>query len=256
MIFDSHAHYDDSSFDMDRNEVLLGMKEKRVACIVNVAADIKGNEDTLELMESYDFLYGAFGIHPNHADQLNEKVMADIEVWCQHRKCVAVGETGLDYYYQEPARELQQIWFRKQIDLAKKIQKPLIIHSREAAADTLAILKESDASSVGGVIHCFSYGKEMAKEFIDLGFMIGIGGVLTFKNGKKLKEVVESIPLESIVLETDCPYLAPSPFRGKRNDSSLIAYVIEEVANIKNLSIEEVEKQTWKNARAQDSESI
>lgn len=248
MIFDTHAHYDDEAFDEDRQELLPGMQEQGIAGIVNIGSSIEANEKTLELAKKYDFIKAAFGVHPEFADQLNEETFKRIEEMCKLDECVAVGEIGLDCYWPEPDVSIQRPWFERQMDLARRIGKPIVVHSRDAAQETYEMMKAADAGDIGGVVHCFSYSKEMAKQFIDMGFFIGVGGVLTFKNGKKLKEVVEYIPLEHIVLETDCPYLAPVPFRGKRNSSLLLPYVVEAISEIKGISREEVERVTWENA--------
>lgn len=248
MIFDTHAHYDDEAFDEDREELLSGMTEKGIARIVNVGASFASNEQTLALARKYDFMKAAFGIHPEFADKLNEENFKRIEELCRMEECVAVGEIGLDYYWPEPDPEIQKPWFDRQMDLARRIGKPIVVHSRDAAQDTYEMMKAAGARDIGGVIHCFSYSKEMARLFVDMNFFIGIGGVLTFKNSKKLKEVVEYIPLEHMVLETDCPYLAPVPFRGKRNSSLLLPNVVDAISEIKGISREEVEQVTWDNA--------
>lgn len=249
MIIDTHAHYDDDRFNEDREELLLELKSKGVDIIVNAAASLRGCYDSLELAKKYDFIYTMAGIHPSDTlDLERDGAFEEVRKIALHEKCVAIGEIGLDYYWDEPDREVQKKWFANQIQLAKEIGKPLNIHSRDAAADTLDIMKAEDAKSARGIIHCFSYGVEMAREYLNMGFMIGVGGVVTFKNGKKLKEVVEYAPMDRIVLETDCPYLAPEPFRGKRNRSDYIEYVAEEIARIKSMSKEDVLNITKDNA--------
>lgn len=249
MIIDTHAHYDDERFDEDRDELLLSMREKGVEAIVNASASLKGCYDSLALAEKYDFMYFLAGIHPSDALDLEKDGNFDkIKGMAMHNKCVAVGEIGLDYYWDEPERSIQKKWFEAQLNLANEINKPINVHSRDAYADTMDIIKSTKAYENGGIIHCFSYGVECAREFLDMGFMLGIGGVLTFKNGKKLKEVVEYAPLDQLVLETDCPYLSPEPFRGKRNHSGNIKYVAEKLAEIKNISVEEVIRATRENA--------
>ena len=248
MIFDTHAHYDDEAFDEDRHELISSMPEQGVTRIVNIGSSFEANERTLELAKKYDFIKAAFGIHPEFADQLNEENFKRIEELCKLDMCVAVGEIGLDCYWPEPDISIQRPWFERQMDLAKRIGKPIIVHSRDAAQETYDMMKAAGARDIGGVVHCFSYSKEMAKQFVDMGFFIGVGGVITFKNGKKLKEVVEYIPLEHLVLETDCPYLAPVPFRGKRNSSLLLPHVVDAISEIKGISREEVERVTWENA--------
>lgn len=248
MIFDTHAHYDDDQFQEDREELLSAIQEQGVGTIVNVGASLEGCKDSLALAKKYPFVYAAVGVHPDHAGELNEETFAELEQWCQEEKVVAVGEIGLDYHWDEYPRDVQKHWFIKQLELARKLNLPVNIHSRDASEDTFQIMKEH-AEGIPGIIHCFSGSKELAVEYVKLGFLIGVGGVVTFKNGKKLKQVVEAIPLTSIVLETDCPYLAPEPNRGKRNNSAYIKYVAEEIARIKGVTYEEVVAQTEENAK-------
>lgn len=249
MIFDTHAHYDDEAFDDDREELLSHMRQKGIEYIVNVGSDIESIRKTLELTEQYPFVYGAAGVHPSETAELTSKDMEWIRETAGREKIVAIGEIGLDYYWPEPDREVQKKWFKEQLRLAEETGLPVIIHSRDAAADTLEILKEWDAYKTKGVIHCFSYTWETAKEYLDMDYYFGIGGVLTFKNAKKLKEAVMHIPMEKILLETDCPYLAPEPYRGKRNQSEYIFYVAEQLAELKKISREEVLEITRNNAK-------
>ncbi len=248
MIFDTHAHYEDEAFDEDRESLLLSMMEQGIEKIVNIGASPESNEKTLKLVEQYDFMRAAFGIHPSDADKLNEERFKRIEELCRLESCVAVGEIGLDYYWPEPDASIQKVWFERQMDLAREIHKPIVVHSRDAAQDTYEMMKVGHAEEIGGVVHCFSYSKEMAKKFIDMGFFIGIGGVVTFKNSRVIKEVVEYIPMDCLVLETDCPYLAPTPYRGKRNSSILLPYVVEAISQLRGISTDEVERATWENA--------
>lgn len=249
-IFDTHAHYDDEAFDEDRETLLQELPEQGIAKVVNVGASLSSCKRTIELMEKYDSIFGAMGVHPGETAELSEESFAWLREQCQREKCLAVGEIGLDYYWDEPERLVQKEWFVKQLGLARELSKPVIIHSRDAAKDTVDIMTAEKASEIGGVVHCFSYTKETAKIFLTMGFYIGIGGVLTFKNARKLKEAVEYIPLDRIVLETDCPYLAPVPNRGKRNSSLNIPYVVAAMAEIKGTTEEEVRRQTWENAHA------
>lgn len=248
MIFDTHAHYDDDAFNEDRETLLENMPQQGIGRIVNIGSSLSACQDTIELMEKYPYIYGAIGVHPSDAGELDETGFTWLREQCQLEKCVAVGEIGLDYYWKEPDREMQIKWFERQLELAREVKKPVVIHSRDAAKDTVDIMKAHNAHELGGVIHCFSYSKEIAKIFADMGFYIGIGGVLTFKNGKKLKEAVEYLPMDRIVLETDCPYLAPEPYRGKRNSSLNLSYVVDALAQLKGISKEEVELITWQNA--------
>lgn len=248
MIFDTHAHYDDGQFDDDREELLRSMPENGVGTIVNVSASYVSCERVVNMVKNYPFMYAAVGIHPDEVGDLNEASFARMKELFRRDKVVAVGEIGLDYYWDKETHDLQKEWFIRQLELAGELNLPVLIHSREAAADTMEIMKEY-AGGLKGVIHCYSYSKEMAGEYVKMGFYIGVGGVVTFKNARKLKETVEEIPLEAILLETDCPYLAPEPFRGKRNNSAYIRYVAEEIAKLKGLTCEEVIRQTEKNAR-------
>ena len=248
MIFETHAHYDDEKFDEDRAELLSSMQENGIGRIINVSANLESLENTRKLMEAYPFIYGAFGLHPDEVGDLNEDVMERMRGLCRLEKAVAVGEIGLDYYWDKENHEKQQYWFRRQIALAREEKLPMIIHSREAAADTLRVMKEEKSEEIGGVIHCFSYSAEMAEEYLKMGFYLGIGGVVTFKNAKKIKEVVQMAPMERILLETDSPYLAPVPYWGKRNSSLYLPYVVREIAEIKGISEEEVIEMTEKNA--------
>ena len=248
MIFDTHAHYDDEQFDEDRDELLMSMQDGGVGTIVDVSASYESCKRVTELAEKYPFMYAAVGVHPDNVGSLNEETFAEMKKLFENPKVVAVGEIGLDYYWDYEPREVQKKWFVRQLELARELDLPVIIHSREAAADTFEIMKEYDGKR-RGVIHCYSYSVEMAREYVKLGYFIGVGGVVTFKNSKKLKEAVKEIPLENIVLETDCPYLAPVPNRGKRNSSLNIRFVAQEIADLKGISYEEVVEQTEKNAR-------
>ena len=248
MIFDTHAHYDDEQFDEDRDQLLSSMAEAEVSTIVEIGASMESSRNAIRLAEQYPFVYAAVGVHPDNVGELDEETFEELEAMCRHNKVVAVGEIGLDYHWDTEPREVQKKWFVRQLELARKMKLPVNIHSRDAAEDTLEIMKEY-GEGLGGIIHCFSYSKEMAKEYVKMGFFIGVGGVVTFKNGRKLKEIVTELPLEKIVLETDCPYLAPEPNRGKRNDSRNIHYVAEQVAELKNLDKETVVKQTENNAK-------
>lgn len=248
MIFETHAHYDDAAFDEDRDSLLPSLPEAGIGKVVNVGASLASCRKTMEIMGKYPFVYGALGVHPSETAELNEENFAWLRDALLHEKCVAVGEIGLDYYWPEPDRDTQKIWFRRQLNLARELHKPVIIHSRDAAQDTMEILRQERAEEIGGVVHCFSYSVEIAETAVKMGFYIGVGGVLTFKNAAKIKEVVKKIPLDRIVLETDCPYLSPEPFRGKRNSSLYIPYVVEKIAELKQVSAEEVEDIIWKNA--------
>ena len=249
MIFDTHAHYDDEAFEEDREALLESLKDGGIGAVMNVAASLESCRTTLLLAGHYDWMYAALGVHPSGTAELDEAGLKWMEFQCSHEKVRAVGEIGLDYYWEEPDKGIQKKWFVAQLDLARRLKLPVIIHSRDAAKDTLDIMKAEHAEDIGGVIHCFSYTKEMAREYLNMGFFLGIGGVLTFKNARKLAETVEYAPLDRLVLETDCPYLAPVPNRGKRNSSLNLTYVADQLAAIKGIDREKVEKITWDNAR-------
>ena len=249
MIFDTHAHYDDDAFDDDRDVLLSGMKEAGVEYIVNVGASMASSERSVALAEKYPFIYAAVGVHPDEAGELNDEKIEQLRKWANHEKVKAIGEIGLDYYWDKEHHDLQKHWFMRQMELANECKLPMIVHSREAAKDTLDMVIAAKPLELSGIIHCYSYSVELAREYLNMGYYIGIGGVLTFKNAKKLKEVAEYVPLSQLVLETDCPYLAPVPYRGKRNDSSKLSLVAEELAAIKQMPVEEVIRITNENGR-------
>lgn len=250
MIFDTHAHYEDEKFDPDREKLLASMHTNGISKIVNVGSSLETVRKTIDLAEKYDFIYAAVGVHPSETDCLDEKAFEWLRKQAKHPKTVAIGEIGLDYYWEkeEKIREKQRKWFRRQLTLAKEQNLPVIIHSRDAAEDTFMIMKEAHEMQVSGVIHCFSYSAQMAEEYVQMGYYIGVGGVVTFKNAKKLKETVEKIPLSYLVLETDCPYMAPEPFRGKRNSSLNLPYVVKKIAEIRGITEQEVLAVTEQNA--------
>ena len=246
-IIDTHAHYDDEAFDEDRDELLRSFEDAGIKRVVNIGASMKSSKDSIALSKEYPFVYAVVGIHPSSAKEINEENILILEKMLSEEKVVAIGEIGLDYYYDEPEEFLQKKCFRAQLELAKKHDFPVVIHSRDAAKDTLDILKEF--KGVRGVIHCYSYSKEMAREFIKLGYVLGIGGVITFKNAKKLEETLNEISFEAFVLETDCPYLSPVPNRGKRNSSLNLTYIIDRVAQIKGVSREFIIEKSLENAQ-------
>ena len=252
MIFDTHAHYDDEAFDSDREDLLGQMEKQGVGHIVNVCASIGQFHRTVELTEKYPFIYGAVGVHPDDADKMTKDTLDEITRIARMDKMVAIGEIGLDYYWHKEKEEhrKQQEMFRAQMDIAREEKLPFMIHSRDAAEDTLNIVRDYMKKDMsGGIIHCFSYSKEIAAEYLKMGLYLGIGGVLTFKNAKKLKEVAAMAPLSQIVLETDCPYMSPEPHRGKRNSSLNLPYVAAALAEIKGITPEEVIAVTEENAK-------
>lgn len=248
MIFDTHAHYDDKQFDEEREEILNAMTEGGVGTIVNSGATLASCKKTVELADKYPFIYASVGVHPDEVGTLNEETFTDLKALYQNEKVVAVGEIGLDYYWDKESHEVQKEWFIRQLNLARELKLPVVIHSREAAADTFEILKEH-AADLTCDIHCYSYSVEMAREYVKMGYYIGVGGVVTFSNAKKLKQVVAETPLTQILLETDCPYLAPTPNRGKRNSSLNLPFVVNQIAQLKGVTSEEVIEQTEKNAK-------
>lgn len=251
-IFETHSHYDDSAFDDDRHQLIKDMlgEEGILECILNVGATLDGCRASVELATMYDSVYAAVGVHPDDIEALNENEYEWLKSTAlTNNKVVAIGEIGLDYYYPNPDRELQKECFRRQLRIAVEVNKPVIIHSRDACEDTLACMRAENADRTGGIIHCYSYSKEAAREYLDMGFSFGIGGVVTFKNAKKLIEAVSVIPIERIVLETDCPYMSPEPNRGKRNDSRNLYYVASKIAELKGLTYQEVVDITNANAK-------
>ncbi len=245
-IFDTHAHYDDSRFDGDRDELLSSLSEKGVSSIVNCGCDLKSSLTTVALAERYSFIYAAAGVHAHEAQEATESDLEEIERLYGNERVVAVGEIGLDYHYDFSPREIQLEVFEKQLVLANRLGLPVIVHDREAHEDTMRLLKKHRPE---GVVHCFSGSAEMAKEVLKLGMYIGIGGAVTFKNAKKPVEVVENLPLDRLLLETDAPYMTPVPFRGQRCDSSHIAYTAEKIAEIKAIDTQELIDICNKNAK-------
>lgn len=245
-IFDSHAHYTDKAFNEDRKSLLDSLKESGVCGVINCGADLESSAFSVELSKEYGFIYAACGVHPEEIDGLPENYIDTLSNMLQNEKCVAVGEIGLDYYWRKDNKELQKKIFEEQILLSKKLNLPIIVHDREAHEDTLEILKKHKPK---GVLHCFSGSVETAKEILKLGMYIGLGGALTFKNARKAVEVAEMLPLDRLLLETDCPYMAPVPMRGKRNNSSYISYISEKVAEIKGMDPQAVLDITTENAK-------
>ncbi len=249
MLFDTHAHYDDKRFDEDRFAVLDGMSENNVGLIMNACASMDDIEPIINMCQRYPFMYGAVGVHPSDCEKLSGSDIETLKKASKHPKIKAIGEIGLDYYYDDVPKEIQKRWLEEQLELAKEVGLPVINPDREAHRATVDILKASGYEKVGGVLHCFSGSREMAKEVLDLGFYIAFGGTLTFKNARKTVEVAEYVPLDRIVIETDSPYLAPVPMRGERNNSALMKYVAERLAEIKGISAMEVENITFENGR-------
>ena len=249
MIIDSHAHLDDEAFEADREELIEKLKENNISAVMNISAGLKSAKTSLELAKKYGFIYTSMGVHPCETGELTEENFKQITDSLKEEKVKAIGEIGLDYYWNEPEKEIQHYWFRRQLGLAHEYQLPIIIHSRDAAADTYKIMKEEKADLLKGVIHCYSYTKETARDYLNWDYYFGIGGVITFQNAKKLKEAVEYIPLKNILLETDSPYLSPVPYRGKRNSPLNLKIIADAIAEIKGITAEEVIKVTTENTK-------
>ena len=248
MLFDTHAHLDDRAFDEDREALLASLPEQGLALVMNPGCSLESSRNTVKLAAAYDYIYAAVGSHPDVADEVNEEVLEEYRQLCKNNpKVKAIGEIGLDYYYEDIPREVQQKAFRMQMELARELDLPVIVHERDAHEDGMKIVREFP--DVKGVFHCYSGSAEMARQLVNEGWYIGFTGVLTFKNARKAVEVAASIPLDRIVLETDCPYMAPVPFRGKRNDPGKLCHMAEKLAEIRGLSVEEIHRITTENGR-------
>ncbi len=247
MLFDTHAHMNDPAFDEDREQVLLGLKDKGVEYMMNIGCCLESSQDCIKMAETYPFVYASVGTHPDSADEVDAAVIEQYRQMAKHPRVLAIGEIGLDYYYETIPRETQQKAFRMQMELARELKMPVIVHERDAHDDAMRIIKEF--KDVTGVFHCYSGSAEMARQLVNMGWYIGFTGVLTFKNARKAVETAERIPLERIVLETDCPFMAPEPFRGKRNDPGYLYRMAERLAEIRGISVEEVHAATMENAK-------
>ena len=250
MLIDSHAHLDDEKFDKDRDEVIKSFKENNLELVINVGADLESSKKAVQLSKEYDSIYAAVGVHPHDASEIDSNTLEVLRELSKEEKVVAIGEIGLDYYYDNSPRDLQKEWFRKQIKLAKELDLPIVVHSRDASQDVFDIIsEESEEGKLRGVIHCFSESVEMAYEYIKLGFYISLGGPVTFKNAKVPKQVAKEVPLENLLIETDSPYLTPEPNRGKRNEPKNVRYVAETIANLKEMSYEKLKDVTNQNTK-------
>lgn len=249
MLFDSHSHMYSVKFNEDREEVFNRIKEAGVKYVLNAGTDLETSMQAIDLAKKYDMFYASVGCHPHDVKDLDEETILMFKGLAKKPKVCAIGEIGLDYYYDHSPRDVQQHWFRRQIQLAHEVKMPIIIHDRDANDDTLKILKAENAFDLGVVMHCFSGSAELAKQYVKLGAKISIAGTVTFKNARKLKEVVETVPLEHLFIETDAPYLTPEPFRGKRNESTYVQYVAGKIAEIKGITYEEVAEVTTQNAK-------
>lgn len=248
MLFDTHAHMDDRAFDVDRGELLSSLPEQGIALLMNPGCSLASSRAASRLSQEYDYIYAAVGSHPDAADEVDEEVLEEYRELCKlNPKIKAIGEIGLDYHYEDIPRQIQQRAFRMQLELARDLNLPVIVHEREAHEDGLKII--SEFPEVTGVFHCYSGSAEMAKLLVERGWYIGFTGVLTFKNARKAVEVAQSIPLERIVLETDCPYMSPEPFRGRRNDPSRLCYMAEKLAQLRSLPVERIHEITVENGK-------
>ena len=248
MLFDTHAHMDDRAFDEDRAQLLESLPDQQIALLMNPGCSLESSRNAVKLAGSYDYIYAAVGSHPDVADEVNGEVLEEYKKLCKlNNKVKAIGEIGLDYHYEDIPRDVQKQAFRAQMALAAELDLPVIVHERDAHEDGMAIVKEFP--QVKGVFHCYSGSAEMARQLVELGWYIGFTGVLTFKNARKAVEVAASIPLDRIVLETDCPYMAPEPFRGKRNDPGKLYRMAEKLAEIRGLSVEEIHRITVENGK-------
>ena len=248
MLFDTHAHMDDRAFDVDRDELLTNLPGQGIALLMNPGCSLESSRNASRLSQTYDYIYAAVGSHPDVADEVNEEVLEQYRELCkQNPKIKAIGEIGLDYHYEDIPRDIQKKAFRAQMALAAELDLPVIVHERDAHEDGMAIVREFP--NVKGVFHCYSGSAEMAKQLVDMGWYIGFTGVLTFKNARKALEVASSIPLDRLVLETDCPYMAPEPFRGKRNDPGKLYRMAEKLAELRGLTVEEIHTITVENGK-------
>lgn len=247
MYFDTHTHLDDEKFDQDRELVIENLKKEGVSLAVNVGADLTSSKNSVALAEQYDFIYAAVGVHPNEVGEMQDEDLETLADMAKHEKVVAVGEIGLDYHYDEPGRDMQKLWFEKQLRLAQTLNMPFIVHDRDAHQDTLELLKK--VGYYNGVMHCFSGSCEMAKILLDLGFYISIAGQVTFKNAPKVKEVAKMVPADRLFIETDSPYLTPEPHRGERNNSANVKFTCAKIAELKGISAEELAKVTLENGK-------
>lgn len=249
MLFDTHAHFDDERFESDRYQAIENAYKSGVTRIINAAADVESARASIALAHRYSFMYATVGVHPHSADTMDEKSIEILTGLAGDEKVVAIGEIGLDYYYDNSPRDCQRYWFARQIAMARELSLPIVVHNRDAHQDTMDIIKREKASEVGGVLHCFTGSVEMARELLNLNFYISLGGPVTFKNSKKAVEVAQYVSIDRLLIETDSPYLTPEPFRGRRNDSSLVRCVAEKIAEIKGMPFEKVAEATAENAK-------
>lgn len=249
MLIDSHVHLDDKRFNRDRDSIIKGLKDDGIEMVINIGADLQTSIASVSLAEKYDNVYAVVGVHPHSAKEVDNSTIEILKSFASREKVLAIGEIGLDYHYDNSPRDVQRKWFVEQLKLAKEVNLPVVIHTREAAQETFEILKEAQDGTLRGVLHCYSGSVEMALEYIKLGFYISIAGPVTFNNSRVLKDVVKAIPLDKLLVETDCPYLTPEPNRGKRNEPAYVKYVAGEIADIKGISFEKLAEATNKNTK-------
>ncbi|WP_353095569.1 TatD family hydrolase [Tissierella praeacuta] len=249
MLIDSHAHLDDSRFDYDRDMLIKSLQDNGIEMVMNIGADLRSSIASVSLAEKYDNIYAAVGVHPHSAKEMDGSTMEILKSFAKRDKVVAIGEIGLDFFYDNSPRDIQKKWFKEQLELAKEVELPVIIHTRDAAQETFDIIKEAQDGRLRGVLHCYSGSVEMAKEYIKMGFYISLGGPVTFKNSKVSKEVAKAVPLDKLLVETDSPYLTPEPYRGKRNEPIFVKYAAGAIAEIRGISFEELSKATNRNTK-------
>lgn len=249
MLIDSHVHLDDRRFDVDRERLIKSLRESGIELVINVGADLNSSIKSVSLAEEYDNIYASVGIHPHSAKEMDDSTIDILKSFASRDKVVAIGEIGLDYYHDHSPRDIQRKRFKEQIELAKEVGLPIIIHTREAAADTFDILKEAQDGSLEGVLHCYSGSVEMAKDYIDMGFYISLAGPVTFKNARVPKEIAKAVPIDRLFVETDAPYLTPEPHRGKRNEPIYLRYVAGTIAELRGITFEELARKTSENVK-------
>ncbi len=249
MFIDSHAHLDDERFDEDRKALIESLKENKIELVINIGYDIGSSRASVDLAKEYENIYAVVGVHPHDAQDVSEDYLEELKELSQEEKVVAIGEIGLDFYYDNSPRDIQRKVFLDQLELARQLDLPVVIHTRDANQETFEILKEAQAKGTRGVLHCYSGSPEMALEYIKLGYYISLGGPVTFKKARVPKEVAKVVPLDKLLIETDCPYLTPEPFRGRRNEPKYVAYTAEVIAEIKGISIEELVEATSRNTK-------
>lgn len=249
MLIDSHAHLDDPRFDKDRDMLIKSLKNNGIEMVINIGADLQTSIASVSLAEKYDNIYAAVGVHPHSAKEVDNSTIEILKTFAKRDKVVAIGEIGLDFYYDNSPRDIQRKWFKEQLDLAKEVDLPVVIHTRDAAQETFDILKEAQDGSLRGVLHCYSGSPEMALEYVKMGFYISLAGPVTFKNARVAREVAKVVPLDKLLIETDCPYLTPEPYRGKRNEPIFVRYVAGTIAEVKGISFEDLAKATNRNTR-------